>query len=220
MKLEIACFDENSASVAACEGVDRIELCADYSRGGVSPDIELLTQLKEVFDIPVFTMIRPRGGGFMYGEEEFDEMKKTLVRFLETGADGFVFGVLTTENHIDAYRNRELIRLAEGKPCTFHRAFDRVQDKKEAMEELIALGFTTILTSGGEHPAVEGLETLEELHRQAEGRITILAGGAIRSSNVHRFKNLSFVHSACVDLATGELNREELKRLRKKVSEL
>ncbi len=220
MKLEIACFDAPDAIVAAREGADRIELCADYSEGGISPDVALLKPFKKEFDTPVFVMIRPRGGDFVYTDEEFEAMKKKLIAFREAGADGFVFGILTAAHQINEAQNRKLVSLAAGKPCTFHRAFDRLTEKKEGLEKLISIGFKTVLTSGGTHPAMEGIDILENLYSQAEGRITILAGGGIRAANVHHFKKLDFVHSACVHPDTEKLDIVELKSLRARVSEL
>ena len=217
MKLEIACFDAESAGLAAENGADRIELCDNYSLGGVTPPLAVLKDLKSRFDLPVYVMIRPRGGDFVYSNDEFEAMKAALSTYKDNGADGFVFGILNKADKINTAQNRELVKLAGDKPCTFHRAFDRIGDKEDALEKLIEIGFKTVLTSGGEHPAVEGISTLKALHRQAKNRITILVGGGIRSTNVGQFRDFDFVHSASVNPNTADLNLEELKRLRAEI---
>ena len=125
--LEIACFNAPSAVVAAAAGADRIELCADRSVGGITPPLSDLEALRPQVKIPVMIMIRPRGGGFVYSDEEFIEMKGDIER-VRGLADGFVFGVLKEEGgvvKVDEERNLELVKLASPLPCTFHRAIDR-----------------------------------------------------------------------------------------------
>lgn len=217
MKLEIACFDVESAGLAAGNGADRIELCDNYNLGGITPPLAVLKDLKSRFDLPIYVMIRPRGGDFVYSDDEFEIMKTTLLAYKNNDADGFVFGILDEADEINTAQNRELVALAGDKPCTFHRAFDRVKNKESALEKLIEIGFKTVLTSGGEHPAVEGISTLKALHEQAKDRITVLVGGGIRSTNVSQFKDFGFVHSASVDLETTNLDLEELRRLRAEI---
>lgn len=214
-KLEIACFNEESAMIAANEGADRIELCESYSLGGITPAIETLQRLKVKYDIPIYVMIRPRGGDFIYNDEEFLHMKDELATFYEAGADGFVFGILTPDLKIDVLRNTELVDLAKGKPCTFHRAFDLVQDDVIAMEEVISCGFTTILSSGGDHPAIKGISILMEMKNRAAGRITILVGGGVRSGNLMQFKrHFDFVHTASIKPGTEEIDVKELRAIK------
>ncbi|WP_336664762.1 copper homeostasis protein CutC [Elizabethkingia meningoseptica] len=214
-KIEVACFNEQSALIAAKEGADRIELCENYAEGGLTPEKETLKKLKAGFSTPVFTMIRPRGGGFQYTDAEFETMKTELTALKEAGADGFVFGFLTPDNEVDMVKNKALVELAGGLPCTFHRAFDRIKDKEEALEDVINCGFATILTSGGEHPAMEGLSKLKLIQEQADGRITILVGGGVRSSNVGELKKyFGFVHSACITDGTENIDAEELKAIK------
>jgi len=218
-KLEVACFNEQSAIIAAKEGADRIELCEDYSLGGITPQLETLQAIKKESDIPVYTMIRPRGGDFVYTEKEFEMMKSHLLQLKEAGADGFVFGILTKDQKLDLDKNKELVEMTSGLPCTFHRAFDRIEYKQEALEEIISCGFTTLLTSGGEHSAMEGLENLKLLKVQAGNRLTILVGGGVRSHNVLVFKNdFDFVHSACIRTGTQIIDVKELRNLKKKLN--
>lgn len=182
MSLEIACFNADSARAAAKAGADRIELCADRPLGGTTPTIEVFQQVKSSIDsIPINVMIRPRGGNFVYSDEEFKEMKQSITAFKEQGADGFVFGILIN-GCVDVERCRQLAQLA-GRPCTLHRAFDEV---KFIMGTAIwYCGFQSILTSGGQHDAVEGIEKLTILVRLARSRhIQVIVGGGVRSSNV------------------------------------
>lgn len=185
MKLEIACFNVSSALIALSSKVDRIEFCADFSAGGITPNVADFLLLKSTsFAVPIYVMIRPRGGNFVYTETEFLQMKQQLLAFKEAGADGFVFGILKEDHSIDMEQNQELISLAAGVPCTFHRAFDLVQNGKESLEQLIELGFTTVLTSGLHKNVMEGALVLKELIKQADNRIEILCGGGLRSSNI------------------------------------
>lgn len=220
MKLEIACFNLESAIHAAQEKVDRIELCAHYELGGITPSLTLFKTLKAKYNLPIYVMIRPRGGNFVYLPGEIQQMEKEIRQFGENGADGFVFGVLTSDHRVDQSQNKTLVSLAQGKPCTFHRAFDGIHDKNKALEELIACGFTSVLTAGGEHPATAGIDTLTALKTQAQNRIQILVGGGVRSYNVSDFKNFDFVHSAATKPGSVSLALNELRGLQRAIQAL
>lgn len=214
-KLEIACFNEAAALTAAQAGADRIELCEDYSLGGISPSVALLKKLKAQTNFPVNVMIRPRGGDFCYTDVEFEAMKADITALKAAGADGFVFGILTSEGVVNVAQNKTLVDMTEGMPCTFHRAFDGLADKSAGLEDVISCGFTTILTSGGEHPAVEGISTLKALKTQAGDRLTILVGGGVRSFNAAQFTaDFDYVHSACIKPGTEEIDLKELAALK------
>lgn len=217
-KLEIACFNEDSALLAAQQNIDRIELCEDYSQGGLTPKIETLQKIKSQSQTPVFVMIRPRGGDFTYSNSEFQQMKSEISHFLKAGTDGFVFGILTENQKIDIEKNKELVQLANGLPCTFHRAFDRVENWEEALEDVIVCGFSTILTSGGEKSAMEGIETLKTLQNQAQNRITILVGGGVRSTNVKELsQHFDYLHSACILNNSENVDVEEILKIKAEI---
>ena len=217
-KLEIACFNAASALLAAKENVDRIELCEDYSQGGITPKIETLQAIKKVSDVPVYVMIRPRGGNFVYSEDEFERMKNDVQDFLKAGADGFVFGILKEDDTIDEEKNSILIQRANGLPCTFHRAFDRVENWKAALNTIIDCGFSTILTSGGAKTAMDGFETLKEMKDAAATKITILVGGGVRSSNAKELaEHFEYLHSACISGDSELLDIKELKNVIEKI---
>lgn len=134
-------------------------------------------------------MIRTRGGNFCYNNEEFQLMKNQLLEFKKEGTDGFVFGILDENSEVNIAQNKELVALAEGLPCTFHRAFDRVNHYQKSLEEVISCGFKTFLTSGTKPNVTEGKEILKNLVELANNRIDILCGGGLRSSNISEIKN-------------------------------
>ena len=175
-------LDEAAAAVRA--GVDRLELCADLSVGGTTPDAELLASVVERVRIPVFVMIRPRGGDFVYSAPEFQTMLRDIERVRAAEPDGLVTGALDRNSRIDTGQMRKLLDAAAGLPVTFHRAFDSIAEQSAALEELIDLGVARVLTSGGDPTALDGVERLAALIEQAAERITILAGGKIRDHNV------------------------------------
>lgn len=187
--LEIACFNKESAIIAAKAGADRIEFCAGLDVGGITPSLQYFLELKKEIAIPIFVMIRTRGGNFCYNNEEFQLMKNQLLEFKKEGADGFVFGILDENSEVNLAQNKELVALAEGLPCSFHRAFDRVNHYQKSLEEVISCGFKTILTSGTKFNVTEGKEILKSLVELANNRIDILCGGGLRSSNVSEIKN-------------------------------
>ena len=146
--LEIACFNAESALIAESSGAHRIELCKEQALGGTTPLISTFQSIKEAVKIPVNVMIRPRGMDFIYDDDEFLQMKKDIESF--AGADGFVFGILR-DGKVDEERCRVLVEKSEGRPCTFHRAFDEIPESQmmAELEVLVRCGFKSVLTSGG-----------------------------------------------------------------------
>lgn len=216
--LEIACFEITSAEIACESMADRIEFCDDFEKGGTTPDFYEFMHLKRHYQTPVYVMIRPKGGPFFYSDAEFIEMKNSIITFKEGGANGFVFGILTSNNEIDEARNKELIELAGETPCTFHRAFDRTADLEKSIQTLIKLGFTTVLTSGGKKSAMEGKDALQSLVQNYSDNIEILIGGGVRSENIEELKKFtggtSFHSSAILKYDTFVTN-DEIKKLKK-----
>jgi copper homeostasis protein len=147
-KIEIACFNLESAILAQKAGADRVELCANISVGGTTPIIEMIQQAREHLTIDLYIMIRPRGGNFCYSDSEFNQMKSEIETIKKLGVNGFVFGVLNEDNTINMEQNKTLVAEAYPYPCTFHRAFDAVSNYEQALEAVISCGFSTILTSG------------------------------------------------------------------------
>ena len=182
--LEISVESLEAAAAAERAGADRIELCEDLSAGGITPHPELMRAARQRLTIPIFAMIRPRGGDFAYSAEEFARMRRDLETAKACGMNGAVLGVLRADSTVDIERTRELVECARPLPVTFHRAFDETADLFRALDDVIATGATRILTSGGNPSASEGRHVLAELIRAARGRVGILPGGGINPSNL------------------------------------
>ena len=220
-KLEIACFNLQSALHAQAGGADRIELCIDQPLGGITPDIDLITQVRKEIAIDMNVMIRCRGGNFIYSNDEFEKMKMDIIRFKNLGINGFVFGLLTEENEIDIERNKILIQLASSLKCTFHKAFDEVNDPNSSLEKIIDCGFDTLLTSGKNENALAGSSLIFELNKQANNRITIMPGGGVRSSNILELKmntQANYFHSSALIDSSEIASINEVKLLKKLIS--
>lgn len=184
--MEVCIDSVVSAINAAKGGAVRVELCANLMEGGTTPSIGMLKVIKRTVNIPVFVMIRPRGGDFMYTPIEFDVMYQDLCLLKEAGADGFVFGILNQDGTVNEEMCEELIDYAKPLPCTFHRAIDMTRNISEALEKVISLGFQRVLTSGGDSSSLEGLPVIAEMVKQAGARIIIMPGGGINEKNLQR----------------------------------
>mgnify|MGYP000330097293 CR=1 FL=1 len=143
--------------MAEKSGASRMELCTNYEEGGTTPALSMVKFARHYLTIPLYLMIRPRGGNFFYSDEEFKQMKTEISLFKSLKVDGFVFGILDENNEVDINRNTELVTLASPLPCTFHRAFDITPDYKKSLETVINCGFKTILTSGQSNDALKRL---------------------------------------------------------------
>lgn len=198
--LEAPVFNLQGALEAAKFGIDRLELCANFPEGGETPSAGMLRYLKGEIDIPVFVMIRPRGGDFVYSEKELLVMKQDIQLLGDLGADGFVFGVLDEKGKVNMQANEFLRRAAGDKPCTFHRAFDASSDLYKSLEAIIQLGFDRILTSGGKNTLSDGLEVITQLLEVAKDRIVIMPGGGTKSEHIPQLKKTGWlreVHASC-----------------------
>ncbi|MBC7746181.1 MAG: copper homeostasis protein CutC [Flavobacterium sp.] len=183
-ELEICCNSINSAIAANKGGADRIELCDNMSEGGTTPSHGLIQACKNLLTIPVFVMIRPRGGDFLYNDEEFEVMKLDVMHAKKSDCDGIVIGILKSNGSIDMDRCRQLIELARPMKITFHRAFDRCENPLMALEDIISLGCQRVLTSGAEVSAANAIATLGSLIKQAANRVMIMAGSGINETNL------------------------------------
>ncbi len=184
--LEICCGSAEDAVEAALGGANRVELNNSLFLGGLTPSIGTLEVAREKLNIPIMTMVRPRAGGFFYSETEMAVARADAKALLKSGADGLVFGFLHADGTVDTERTREFVDLAEGKPCVFHRALDVVPDWKRALEQLIDLGVTRVLTSGQQSNVFFALETIREMISFVQGAIEILPGAGITLENVNR----------------------------------
>ncbi len=172
------------AAVAACAA--RVELCANLLEGGTTPSLGLIRQARRVAGIRLHVIIRPRGGDFLYDDDEFAAMQTDIEAAKAEGADGVVIGMLDAEGRLDRARMAALVGLARPMAVTCHRAFDMTRDPAEALETLIELGIERVLTSGQEASVLEGLPLIAALVRQAAGRIVVMPGGGITERNLDR----------------------------------
>ncbi|MPQ42661.1 copper homeostasis protein CutC [Clostridium tarantellae] len=169
-------------------GADRIELCDNLLEGGTTPSYGTILLAKKNIKCDINVIIRPRGGNFIYSDEEFQIMKQDIQICKNIGVNGVVIGILNSKNKIDFNRTKELVDLCKPLSVTFHMAFDEIEDKKEAIEELISLGINRILTKGGTESAFHNIKTLKDLVEYAGKKIIILPGGGV---NKYNYKKLA-----------------------------
>ncbi len=188
MIVEVCAESIGSAVTAQEAGAFRIEFCDNMAEGGTTPSAGQILQAREMLNIKLYPIIRPRGGDFCYTADEFAVMLRDVEFCGRAGCDGVVIGILKRDGTVDMERCGELVAMARGfgMGVTFHRAFDVSCDLERALEDLIALGCERVLTSGGAATALEGVEVIRELVRQADGRITIMAGSGVTPENASR----------------------------------
>lgn len=182
--IEVAVETPEDAAFAEGGGADRLELCSALDLGGLTPTLGTFFEVAAVRQLPIFVMIRPRGGDFVYTASEFRVMARDLETFLPYRPAGFVFGILKANGRIDVDRSGELLQRANGLPCVFHRAFDRTPDLTQSLEDLVVLGFRRVLTSGREATAIAGSKVIAATVTQAAGRVEVLPCGQIRAKTV------------------------------------
>ena len=183
MKCELCSYSIEACYTAARLGVDRVEICASPAEGGVTPSMGLIKRACERPDIETSVMIRPRGGDFLYTDEEFELMKRDINYAREAGATGVVLGILTEDGRVDVERTRMLVEEAQGMDITFHRAIDMTRDYLQAVEDVISTGCTRILTSGGYNKAIDGAANIGRAVAVAAGRIELMAGSGVAATN-------------------------------------
>lgn len=181
--LEVAVFSIEAALSAIKAGADRIEFCENPSEGGTTPSYGSLKTLISLTNKPVFPIIRPRGGDFLYTQAEYEVIKADLLLVKELGYPGAVIGLLNEDGSIDIKRTSELVQLAAPMQITFHRAFDRCNDPIKGLEDIIKTGCKRILTSGQVPNVGDALPLMKQLVEKAAGRIIILPGSGVRSNN-------------------------------------
>ncbi len=214
--LEIACFNKASALIAQNVGADRIELSIHYAAGGISPPEKLIQEVLKEINIPVHVLIRPRAGNFRYSEEELELMRNQIKFCKMNKVPAIVFGILDQKNEIDVNRCEELLLQAKPMRTVFHRAFDACANSESALGQLIKLGFDGVLTSGGNNDALTGLENLKRWQKQFGQRISIIAGGGIRSSNLQQLMetNCQVYHSSAIKDDSEIASETEIKKLK------
>jgi copper homeostasis protein len=179
------CVDRlDSVQACAAAGVERIELCAALSEGGLTPSLGFLQIARRTFPGTIMMMLRPRAGDFLYSDAEIASMIHDIRAARQHGADGVVFGCLQASGEIHAEQTAMLRDAAGDMDVTFHRAFDVTTDLPRSLETLIQLGIPRVLTSGGERDVWHGISRLHDLVRQAADRITILPGGGVIATRI------------------------------------
>lgn len=207
--LEIIAFCIEACQVAAASGADRIELCDNPGEGGTTPSAGMIRKAVAISPIPVFPIIRPRGGDFLYSDEEFDIMQDDVALCRDAGCRGVVLGLLLADGRIDVDRTSKLVERAGPMEVTFHRAFDRVANPFGSLEDVIRCGCRRILTSGCRPTAEQGIDIIRELHLRARGRITIMPGSGIRAANISAIverTGVTEVHSSAASLSNSRMS--------------
>jgi copper homeostasis protein len=222
--IEIATSDFTTTQSAVEGGADRIELCANLAEGGTTPSYGQLKKCREAFTVSLYPIIRPRGGDFLYTDEEFEIMLHDVRLCKELNCDGIVIGLLNADGTIDIKRTAKLVDAAYPLGVTFHRAFDRCRDPFEAMEQLIEMGCERILTSGQQPAAPDGVTLIAQLNKAADERIIIMPGSGVRKDNIKMLaektgcmefhsslrgkanSKMEFIHPAFADSSESYLN--------------
>ena len=206
---EICVEGVDGAVAAAAAGAGRIELCASLMEGGITPSLGTLRATLAAVSVPVFAMVRPRGGDFLYSNREFASMLDDVAGFREAGAAGVVFGCLTADGDIDQPRTLALTAAARPMGVTVHRAFDMARDLEAALDALIVCGVDRVLTTGAAVTGLAGLAVLRRLQLRAAGRIVIMGCGALRPDNigiVRREAGLSELHFSAQVAVPSSMN--------------
>ena len=240
--IEIATSDFHTTAAAVKGGADRIELCANLTEGGTTASHGMIAQCRESFDVSLYPIIRPRGGDFLYSDEEFQVMLKDVNLCRQLQCDGIVIGLLTSDGGIDVKRTSQLIKAAYPLGVTFHRAFDRCTNPFEALEQLIEIGCERILTSGQKISAPDGVDLISELNRTGGHRIHIMPGSGVRKENIRMLaektgcnefhsslrgkkkSSMEFIHPAFAEseesYSNNDIDYREVLALRKALGEL
>lgn len=230
--LEVIGFNIESCILAQTAGAHRIELCDNPGEGGTTPSHGFIKTARKNVQIDLFPIIRPRGGDFLYTDEEFEIMKTDVNLCKDLGCNGVVIGMLQANGTVDKPRCSQLVNLAYPLDVTFHRAFDRTADPFKAMEDIIDIGCSRILTSGMKLTAMEGADTLAALIKQADDRIVVMPGSGVRSDNIielatqtgavefhtsarlHINSKMNYINEAIKEnLKSVSLDEEEVKKI-------
>ena len=184
MLLEVCAFNLQSSIIAEKVGAKRVELCENPADGGTTPSYGTIKQTREKIGIPLYPIVRPRGGNFYYDEDEFEIIKQDILLCKQLGCDGISTGISKLNGEIDTERLKRMVEWAYPMGVTCHRVFDAVPDPLQALENIITCGCERILTSGQRSSAPEGIDLLAKLIQQADGRIIIMPGAGVRSGNI------------------------------------
>jgi len=190
-KIEICVDNIESAQLAYEAGAERIELCNSLPEGGTTPSAGLIHAVRSAIPIRMHVLIRPRGGDFLYSDEEFDIMRRDIELCRKSGVDGIVIGILNKDGSIDTSRTKTLVELARPLSVTFHRAFDLCNDPVAGLTDVISTGANRLLTSGLKNKASEGAELIKELITRTNNRLIVMPGSGINLSNIEEIKRIT-----------------------------
>lgn len=190
IKTELCAYSVEACRIGAQLGVDRVELCASPAEGGVTPSLATIERVAAIKGLDVSVMIRPRGGDFLYSDDEFQTMLCDIEHARKAGATGVVFGILTADGKVDVERTRTLVEAAGDMETTFHRAVDMTEDYIAAVEAVIEAGCKRILTSGGYDKAIDGIDNIRRAVEISRGRIEIMAGSGVVAANAKELIDL------------------------------
>ena len=186
-----ACVESfEKALEAQSNGANRIELCENLAVGGTTPSYGTVKICLEKLNIPIFPMIRARGGNFVYSKDEIKIMKEDIKIFKELGVKGVVLGCLTSDNKIDLEFTKELVDLAYPMEVTFHKSIDEILHPLDYIDDLVNIGIKRILTSGGKATALEGKDLINEMIKKSNGRLKIVVAGKVTKENLNGLSNL------------------------------
>ena len=188
--LEVCVDSYASAMAAIAGGADRLELCSALSVGGLTPSVALLKQIRRVSGIPVRCLMRPRGGDFLYTSAEIEQMAMEMAALRQAGADGFVIGCLNADGELDGNAMKPLLAEASGLGLTLHRCIDVSRNPEDTYRHAMALGFDTVLTSGGAGKCADGMEIIGKLLniRDAENGPEVLIGAGVNAKVIRAFR--------------------------------
>jgi copper homeostasis protein len=187
IKIEVCAFSLESCLAAEKGGANRIELCGSMYEGGTTPSAGLIQIAKQRVSIEIHAMIRPRGGDFCYSDDEISVMQADIRMAKQLGCEGIVLGILQPNGQVNIIQTKALVAFAKPMQVTFHRAIDMTPDYSKALEDIIESGCDRILTSGQKNTATEGIEAIENLVKQANSRIEIMAGSGVNADNAQTF---------------------------------
>ena len=214
MILEIATNSVASALAAQEGGAGRVELCTALELGGLTPSHAQIALARERLRIPLYVLIRPRAGDFLYSDLECETMQRDIETCVALGCDGVVLGILDADGRVDAARCRTLIAAAGKLGVTFHRAFDLSRDPAQALEDIVALGCERLLTSGAQASALDGAPLIRDLVVQAAGRVAVMPGAGVTAQNIATLAATTGAHefhaSAKRQLPSGMQHRRPL----------
>ena len=186
-----ACVESfEKALEAQSNGANRIELCENLAVGGTTPSYGTVKICLEKLNIPIFPMIRARGGNFVYSKDEIEIMKEDIKIFKELGVKGVVLGCLTSDNKIDLELTKELVDLAYPMEVTFHKAIDEIVNPLDYIDDLVNIGIKRILTSGGKATALEGKDLINEMIKKSNKRLKVVVAGKVTKENLNELSNL------------------------------